>query len=446
MSLEDHPTVKVYRSRVSAAEAKTKPDVLDADNLKELCLKAGADDAGFVEIHRPGIADQLTDIDSALPGAKTIVGLAFRLHRENVRTTAHSVANLEFRQAWSHANSVARDISLALREQGVAALNVPAGFPYETERWPGKMWLTSDKIIAEEAGLGRMGLNRLVLHPRFGSSTILGTMLVDMEVSRYDKPIDFNPCIQCKLCASVCPTGAIASDGHFDFLSCFTHNYRERLSGFSDWVETVASTCSRKQYRLKVSDSETVSMWQNLSIGAQTKCDRCIAVCPAGEEAIGEFLDDRKAFTARMLKPFKDRSEVIYAVPGSDAEAHVVAHFPNKTVKRVSNGLRPNSARGFLQSLPVAFQRNQAEGLNAVFHFTFTGEESCKGTVVIRNKTLQVHDDHSGESDLHLIADTRAWLKFLAKEKSMLSAVLTGKVRIKGSPRLMKAFARCFPS
>lgn len=446
MNLEDHPTVKWYRSRSAAQDARTDATILESDYLRELCLESGADDVGFVEIGRPALAEQAPDIKMALPRTKSVVGLAFRLHRENVRTPAHSVANLEFQQAWSHAKQVGRAICRTLEARGVRALNVPAGFPYEADRWPGKMWLTSDKIIAEEAGLGRMGWNRLVLHPRFGSFTILGVILLDAELSRYDKPIDFNPCVRCKLCVSVCPVGAVASDGYFDFFSCYTHNYRERLSGFGDWIETVASTGSRKQYRSKVSDSETVSMWQNLAVGAQTKCDRCVAVCPAGEEGIGEFLEDRKSFTERLLKPFRDKSEVIYVVPGSDAEAHVAAHSPTKTIKRVSNGLRPNSARGFLQSLPLVFQRNRSEGLNATFHFTFTGEESCKGTVVIRDRTLQVQDAHVGKADLHLIADSRTWLKFLAKEKNLISAIVTGKVRIKGSLKLMKDFARCFPS
>lgn len=446
MKLEDHPTVTWHRSRPAADEARSKPAVLDADHLRELCLENGADDAGFVEIHRPALAEQAPDIDSALPGVKTVVGLAFSLHRENVRSVAHSVTNLEFQQTWSRAKQVGRAICRTLGERGVGALNVPAGFPYETDRWPGKMWLTSDKIIAEEAGLGRMGLNRLVLHPRFGSFVILGTLLLDVELSRYDRPLDFNPCVECKLCASVCPVGAVAPDGHFDFFSCYTHNYRERLSGFVAWVEALASSHSAKQYRRKVSDRETVSMWQNLSICAQTKCDRCMAVCPAGKEGIGEFLDDRKAYIERSVKRFKDKTEVIYAVPGSDAEAHVAAHFPNKTLRRVSNGLRPSSVQGFLQSLPLVFQRNQSEGLNATFHFTFTGEESCKGTAVIRDKTIQVQDDHVGKADLHLMADSRTWLQFLAKEKNMLVAILTGKIRIKGSPKLMKAFAKCFPS
>ena len=36
-------------------------------------------------------------------------------------------------------------------------------------RFPGKIWDVSHKIVAVEAGLGLMGMNRLVLHPKYGS-------------------------------------------------------------------------------------------------------------------------------------------------------------------------------------------------------------------------------------------------------------------------------------
>jgi len=100
----------------------------------------------------------------------------------------------------------------------------------------------------------------------------------------------------------------------------------------------------------------------------------------------------------------------------------------------------------FLKSLPIAFQRGQAEGLNATFHFTFTGDESRNGTVVIRDQTVTVQDGLIGAADLHVTADSRTWIRFLAKEASLPWALISRKIRIKGSPKLMKAFAKCFPS
>jgi alkyl sulfatase BDS1-like metallo-beta-lactamase superfamily hydrolase len=171
-----------------------------------------------------------------------------------------------------------------------------------------------------------------------------------------------------------------------------------------------------------------------------------MAVCPAGEDVIGPFLADRKAYTQKVAKPLQDKEETINAVPGSDGEAYAARRFPHKTIRRVGTGLRPDSVQTFLRSLPLLFQRDQSEGLSATYHFTFTGEEECNGTVVIRDKTIEVKEGHVGTAALHVTADSRTWIDFLAKEKNLLWAIISRKVRIKGSPRLLKAFARCFPS
>ena len=69
-------------------------------------LEAGADDAGFVEIDRPEIADQKTDIFWLLPEAKTLVSLVVRMNRENLRAPARSIANLEFHHTTDAANGL----------------------------------------------------------------------------------------------------------------------------------------------------------------------------------------------------------------------------------------------------------------------------------------------------------------------------------------------------
>jgi hypothetical protein len=217
------------------------------------------------------------------------------------------------------------------------------------------------------------------------------------------------------------------------------------MGGFIDWVEKMVSSKNVSNYRKKVSDSETVSMWQSLSDGICNKSSYCMAVCPAGEDVIGPFLENRKEYLNDVVKPFQDKAETIYVVPGSDAEAYTAKRFPHKHCKNIGNGLRPNSASSFLESLPIVFQRGKSEGINSTYHFTFTGEEELKGTVVIKNKNIAVSAGHVGTADLHVTADSRTWIGFLAKEKNLAAALIQGKIRIKGSPSLMKAFARCFP-
>ena len=100
----------------------------------------------------------------------------------------------------------------------------------------------------------------------------------------------------------------------------------------------------------------------------------------------------------------------------------------------------------FLSGLPLTFQPGKAASLNAVYHFTFTGKEEKQATVSIRDGSLQVQDGHQGEADLRVSADSETWLGFLAKERSLLWALLRRRIRIKGSPKLLVAFGKCFPS
>ena len=446
--LADHPTVKHFRARETTGDPIGRSGVLDRDWLHQVCLDAGADDVGFVEIDRPELAGQKTDILWLLPKTRALISFVVRMNRENIRTPARSIANLEFHHTTDETNEAARKMVAALERIGIRAVNGgAAGFPMEADRWGEKMWIVSHKPVAVAAGLGRMGIHRNVIHPKFGNFILLGTVLMDAELSQYSQPIDYNPCLECKLCVAACPTGAIASGGSFDFSACYTHNYREFMGGFNDWVEKISDSKSALDYRKKVSGAESVSMWQSLSFGANYKAAYCLSVCPAGEEVIAPFLTDRKEFLKEMVKPLQDKVETVYVVPGSDAEDYVARRFPHKKTKRVSNGLAgQGTIRAFLRGLNFVFQRGKSEGLNATYHFTFTGQEEVKATVVIQNKRLEVSDGHTGTPDFRLTTDSQTWLRLLRKEANLVWPLLRRKIRIHGSPKLLRAFARCFPS
>jgi Fe-S-cluster-containing hydrogenase component 2 len=444
VNLDEHPTVKQYRETRASLADTDQLATLEAEWLRRLCVDAGADDAGFVEIERPALDAQRGEILSVFPQARALITFVCRMNREPIRSLARSIANLEFHHTGEEVNEVARRIISALQAHGVRAINPAMGFPMEMDRFPEKIWVVSHKPIAVAAGLGQMGIHRNVIHPRFGSFVLLGTIVMDAEVTAYNQPIAYNPCLECKLCLAACPTGAIGADGYFNFSACYTHNYREFMGGFTEWVGRIADSPTARSYRAKVSDAESASMWQSLSFGANYKAAYCLAVCPAGEDVIGPYLINPKRHVDEVVKPLQHKPETVYVVPGSDAEAHVAKRFPHKRVKHVGNSLRPRSIRGFLDGLPRVFQRNKSNGLSATYHFTFIGEEREQATVVIRNKTLEVHDGHVGTADCQVTADSRTWLGFLAKDRNLLWALLRGKIRGKGSPRLLQAFGRVF--
>ncbi len=443
-TLDDHPTVRKVRSRVPLALAETSR-TLDATWLKQLALDAGADDAGVVSIDRPEVADQRADILSAFPRTRTLLAFVCRMNRESVRSPARSASNLEFHETTDHVNEIARRVVRQLESAGIPAMNPAGGFPMEMQKFPGKIWIVSHKPVAVAAGLGHMGIHRNVIHPRFGNFIILGTVLVGADVTEQATPLDYNPCLSCKLCVAACPVGAIGSDGHFNASACMTHNYREFMAGFTDWVETIAESESAKEYRKRVTDSESASMWQSLAFGPNYKAAYCLSVCPAGEEVIPPFLNNRAEFVNEVVKPLQQKEEPIYVVPGSDAEEYTARKFPHKQLRRV-NGVRATSIRGFLRGLSITFQRGKCVGLSAVYHFTFTGSQPAEATVTIRDQKVTVQDGLHGKADCAITADADTWMGFVRKERSIVWAILRRKVKVKGPLRLVRAFGKCFPN
>lgn len=439
-----HPTIERFQRMESTA--MQKPSELDAEWVKQLCLDCGADDVGLVEIARPALDDQRQEILKFFPPTQTLVSFVCRMNREPIRSPARSVSNLEFHGCYDHSNDVARKVVRELEARGYRAVNPAGGFPMEQDRFPGRIWVVSHKPVAVAAGLGRMGIHRNVIHPQFGNFIVLGTILVDVPASSYGAPIDYNPCLECKLCVAACPVGAISPNGDFQFSNCMTHNYREFMSGFSDWIEKVADSNSALEYRQKVALQETASMWQSLAFGPNYKAAYCLAVCPAGDDVIGPYLTDKPKFLQDTLRPLTEKEETLYVIPGSDAEVIAKKRFPKKSPKRVSSGIRPTSIDGFLFGLKLLFQPGQAKGLDATYHFTFYGKEPRTATVTIREQKLTVTPGHHGTPNLRVTADSATWLGFLAKERSLVWSLLRRKVRLKGSPKLLIAFGKCFPS
>jgi hypothetical protein len=83
-----------------------------------------------------------------------------------------------------------------------------------------------------------------------------------------------------------------------------------------------------------------MSTWQSLTYGSHYKAANCISVCPAGEDVIGPFLEDRARHVREVVKPLQQKKELVYVEPGSRAHGHVLRRFPHKTPRLVSNGVR----------------------------------------------------------------------------------------------------------
>jgi hypothetical protein len=69
---------------------------MSAEELRAVCIEAGADDVGFVETGRKAISSEMPDILRIFSKARTIISIAKKTNPESIRSRSVSVANYEF--------------------------------------------------------------------------------------------------------------------------------------------------------------------------------------------------------------------------------------------------------------------------------------------------------------------------------------------------------------
>lgn len=127
----------------------------------------------------------------------------------------------------------------------------------------------TEKYWAVKAGLGWIGRNSLVVNSKFGSFFVLGELLIDYEVDKYDEEVDFNGCAECTKCVDSCPTEAL-SDKIVDSRRCLAYLTIEQRHEF---------------------DKIQLSYLKHKNVSSFFGCDICQNVCPWNIKALRN-LDD----------------------------------------------------------------------------------------------------------------------------------------------------------
>ena len=100
-----------------------------------------------------------------------------------------------------------------------------------------------DRAWAVRCGLGFIGKNTTLIHPKKGSFFFIGHLFLPIELAETGKTLS-NHCGHCTKCLDACPTGALESPFHIDARKCISYltiEYKGSLvdldpNSFNGWM------------------------------------------------------------------------------------------------------------------------------------------------------------------------------------------------------------------
>jgi epoxyqueuosine reductase len=159
----------------------------------------------------------------------------------------------------------------------------------------------AERALAKRAGLGWIGKNKSLIHPKLGCQLLLGELITTLELTP-DESFEKDMCGACSQCLRACPTGALSDDGGFDSRKCISYLTIEEKGNIPQ---------------------ELAGKIGNRLFG----CDQCVLACPYQEKAPACAHKEFQLFHQRTTL----RPEDILAWTQDDFDRH----FKNSSVERL---------------------------------------------------------------------------------------------------------------
>ncbi|MEQ8672376.1 MAG: tRNA epoxyqueuosine(34) reductase QueG [Aggregatilineales bacterium] len=240
---------------------------------------------------RPDRQIRRRDLNVILPGVKSmiLVGLDYRTLIPDTSTLKDPSRGRIASYAWGVDY---HDLMTPRLEHLAHWLGEATGMPLSQ-----RVYVDTGAILershAQQAGMGFIGKNTMLIHPKRGSYFFLGEMLTDLEFDDYDTPHKATMCGGCTRCLVACPTNAFPKPFVLDARRCISY-----------------LTIEHKGYI----DHELRPLMGNWVYG----CDVCQEVCPWQRFSVPtrehDFYPDTTDFAAPKLLDLLEMTDETFQV------------------------------------------------------------------------------------------------------------------------------------
>ena len=188
----------------------------------------------WLSMGRQGCMDYLRDHRRAdprlvLPECRSILMLAMRYPNPSIGASGQaSGSTLQDKGSRPRGRIAAfawgRDYHLVLSErlkELSSFIEAQVGCPVP-HRWYTDTGPLLERDLAQRAGLGWIGKNSCLIHPKIGSYFLLAEILLGIELE-LDAPFSADRCGTCTRCITACPTGCILPERTLDARRCLAY-------------------------------------------------------------------------------------------------------------------------------------------------------------------------------------------------------------------------------
>jgi epoxyqueuosine reductase len=150
-----------------------------------------------------------------LPECQSILvtGMNYLPSEVGKKKTSPHIAAYAFGENYHDVMSARLDKLLSYIQQLVGAI------PYRIYTDTGPLL---EREFAQQSGLGWIGKNTCLIHPKMGSYFFLGEILLGLDLE-VDTPFEKDHCGSCTRCIDACPTGCILPDRTLDARRCISY-------------------------------------------------------------------------------------------------------------------------------------------------------------------------------------------------------------------------------